>query len=306
MNDELFARLPERFRQNILDLHGAKGAEWLEDLPVLIKEIAENWSLVVGGFFPNLSFHFVAPCLCADGTKAVLKVGFNEPDSIVFSEAKMLELLQGNGAVKLLRFDKNRCALLLERLTPGEDLTALCRKNDEQATAIAIDVMKKISRVSVKTNEFPDLKKWTASFRKAENTDFSQSHFQKAQRIFDELTGASESRLLHGDLHHQNILSAEREPYLVIDPKGIIGDIGFEIAVFLNNPRSWILTNPKRREILDKRIRQFAGDFEIEPLELRKWAYAEAVLSAWWTFEDNGAGWEKWLACADVWETVGL
>jgi streptomycin 6-kinase len=306
MNDELFARLPERFRQNILGLHGAKGAEWLEDLPVLIKKIAENWSLVVEEFFPNLSFHFVAPCLCADGTKAVLKVGFNEPDSIVFSEAKMLELLQGNGAVKLLRFDKNRCALLLERLMPGEDLTALCRKNDEQATAIAIDVMRKMSLAPFKTNEFPDLKKWTASFRQAENTDFSQSHFQKAQRIFDELTGASEARLLHGDLHHQNILSAERESYLAIDPKGIIGDIGFEIAVFLNNPRSWILTNPNRQEILDKRIRQFASDFEIEPLELRKWAYAEAVLSAWWTFEDNGAGWEKWLSCADVWETVRL
>jgi streptomycin 6-kinase len=306
MNDELFAGLPERFRQNILDLHGAKGGEWLEDLPVLVAEIAVDWSLVVEEFFPNLSYHFVAPCLCADGTKAVLKVGFDEPDSIVFSEARVLELLQGNGAVKLLRFDKNRCALLLERLTPGEDLTALCRKNDEQATAIAIDVMKKISRISVKTNEFPELKQWTASFRNAENTDFSQSHFQKAQRIFDELTGASEARLLHGDLHHQNILSAEREPYLVIDPKGIIGDTGFEIAVFLNNPRSWILTNPKRREILDKRIRQFASDFEIEPLELRKWAYAEAVLSAWWTFEDNGAGWEKWLACADVWGAGGF
>ncbi|HYP49750.1 MAG TPA: aminoglycoside phosphotransferase family protein, partial [Pyrinomonadaceae bacterium] len=180
MNDNFFARLPERFRQNILGLHGAKGTQWLADLPVLIEKIAESWSLVVEEFFPNLSYHFVAPCVCADGTKAVLKVGFNEPDSIVFSEAKMLELLQGNGAVKLLKFDKNRCAMLLEKLMPGEDLTALCWRNDEQATAIAIDVMKKISRVSVKTIEFPDLKKWTASFRQAENTDFSQSHFQKA------------------------------------------------------------------------------------------------------------------------------
>ncbi|HEX8196105.1 MAG TPA: aminoglycoside phosphotransferase family protein [Pyrinomonadaceae bacterium] len=306
MNDNFFDRLPERFRQNILGMHGAKGAEWLEDLPVLVAEIAENWSLVVEEFFPNLSYHFVAPCVCSDGTKAVLKVGFNEPDSIVFSEAKMLELLQGNGAVKLLKFDKKRCALLLERLMPGEDLTALSRKNDEQATAIAIDVMRKMSLAQFKANDFPDLKKWTASFRQAENTDFSQRHFQKAQRIFDELTGASEARLLHGDLHHQNILSAEREPYLAIDPKGIIGDIGFEIAVFLNNPRSWILTNPKRGEILEKRIRQFASGFEIPPLELRKWAYAEAVLSAWWTFEDNGTGWEKWLVCADVWEADGL
>ncbi|MDQ4122335.1 MAG: aminoglycoside phosphotransferase family protein [Acidobacteriota bacterium] len=302
MNDERFARLPESFRRNILDLHGANGAEWLNNLPNLIEEIAENWSITVEEFFPNLSYHFVASCVCEDGTKAVLKVGFNEPDSIVFSEAKVLGLLNGNGAVRLLRIDKDRCALLLERLIPGEDLTAICRKNDEQANAISIDVMRKILCAEVKTGEFPDLEKWIGSFRQAEAADFSQNHFRKAQRIFDELIGQSEKRLLHGDLHHQNILSAEREPFLAIDPKGIVGDIGFEIAVFLNNPRSWILSNPNSREILEKRVRQFASSFEIASEDLRKWAYAEAVLSAWWTFEDNGVGWEKWLACADVWE----
>jgi streptomycin 6-kinase len=72
----------------------------------------------------------------------------------------------------------------------------------------------------------------------------------------------------------------------------------------LNNPRSFVLTHPNRREILAKRVRHFADAFEIAPVELCKWAYAEAVLSAYWTFEDSGADWEKWLACADVWKEI--
>jgi streptomycin 6-kinase len=307
MRDKLFAKLPERFVQNTIDLHREKGEQWLDDLPHLIGEIRENWSLTVEKSFPNLSYHFVAPCVLREnGTRAVLKIGFPEPDSIVFSEAKMLGHFDGNGAVKLLQFDENRCSLLLERLLPGEDLTELCQKNDGQATAIATDIMRKIWDVPFKSNDFPDLEKWTASFRQAENTNFSQRHFETTREFFDELINSSEQRSLHGDLHHQNILSAEREPYLAIDPKGIIGDIGFEIAVFLNNPRGWILSHPNRRQILEKRIEQFSRAFEIEPLELRKWAYAEAILSAWWTFEDGGADWAKWLACADVWAAEGF
>lgn len=307
MSDKLFADLSKRFVQNTVDLHGEKGERWLGDLPDLIRETAGNWSLTIEKPFPKLSYHWVAPCVSSEsGERAVLKIGFNEPDSITSSEAKMLRFFDGNGAVKLLRFDENRCALLLERLLPGEDLIKICQENDEQATTIAINVMEKIWKAPFQSNEFPSLEKWTASFRRAGKTDFSQQHFQKAQKFFDELINSSEQRLLHGDLHHQNVLSATREPYLAIDPKGIVGDIGFEIAVFLNNPRGWILSHPKRREILEKRIEQFSCAFEIEPPELRKWAYAEAVLSAWWTFESDGAGWEKWLACADVWAAEGF
>jgi streptomycin 6-kinase len=306
MNDKGFDRLPERFRRNIIDLHGAKGQQWLLDLPDLVAEIAENWSLSVEAHFPNLSYHFVAPCVCEDGRKTVLKIGYNETDSIVLSEAKMLRLLDGNGAVRLLQTDEKRCALLLERAFPGEDLTGICRENDERATAIAIDLMPKIWRAPFDANEFPDLGKWISGFCRAEYTNFSQRHFKKAQDFFDELINSSEQLLLHGDLHHQNILSAEGESFLAIDPKGIIGDIGFETAVFLNNPRGWVLRHPQRQEILKKRIVQFASGFEIARRDLRRWAYAEAVLSAWWTFEDGGADWEKWLACADIWDAGGI
>lgn len=294
--------LPETFKRNICDLHAEKGERWLSDLPELTAKIAEEWRLFVGEPFPNLSYHYVAPCVCDDGSEAVLKIGFAEKDSIVLSEAKFLNLLNGNGAVKLFRFDEIRCALLLERLMPGKNLVELAKTDDEQATAHAIRVMKKIRCQPPEKIQFPTLENWVASFCRAEKTTFDFTRVKKAQRIFERLIGSSEQQLLHGDLHHQNILSAGREAFMAIDPKGIVGDIGFEISVFLNNPRGWLLTNPDRRTITQRRIKQFAAAFIVEPQDLRDWAYAEAVLSAWWTYEDGGNDWEKWLACADIWE----
>lgn len=307
MKQNYSANLPTRFIQNIVGLHAENGRQWLDTLPDVITEIAGKWSLVVEKPFPNLSYNFVASCKRVDGTKAVLKIGYPEENSINISEARVLKFLEGNGAVKLLNSDKNFCALLLERLMPGENLTGICRRDDAAATAIAINVMKIFWREPPAGSAFPNLEKWTESLRVAEKTKVPQRAIKKAQKYFGELIASSKQNfLLHGDLHHENILSAEREPFLVIDPKGIIGDIGYEISVFLNNPRGWILNHPNRESVLRKRIEMFSQSFEVEPESLRKWAYAEAVLSAWWTIEDNGDGWEKWLAYAEIWETIKL
>ncbi len=304
MEKKRFAHLPENFKRNIFGSHQKKGKRWLADLPDLIAEMSEKWLLTVDEPFPDLSYNFVAPCVCADGTNAVLKIGYNEKNSVIFGEAKFLTVLDGNGAVKLLRFDENYCALLLERLQPGENLIELAETDDEQATAHAIRVMKKIRRPPPKNVEFPALENWVGSVLRAKETSFDFGSVKKARKIFDRLIGSSKPSLLHGDLHHQNILSARRDSFLAIDPKGITGDIGFEISVFLNNPRGWLLTNPDCRKIAQRRVEKFAEAFAVEPSDLRDWAYAEAVLSAWWTIEDGGTDAEKWLACAEIWDEI--
>jgi streptomycin 6-kinase len=103
-------------------------------------------------------------------------------------------------------------------------------------------------------------------------------------------------------LHHENILSSERESFLAIDPKGIIGDVGYEISVFLINHFWWLSDDPDRREKMNDLIKQFSRSFEIKPQDLRKWAYAQMVLSSWWTFEENGANWERDLTLTEFWE----
>ena len=304
MEGNFFSRLPEGIKQNILGLHREKGERWLRSLPDLIAEISEKWSLTVENFFPNLSYNYVAPCICADETRAVLKIGVPENDSIVKSEANYLKLLDGNGTVKLLRIDEEYCALLLERLIPGESLKRICQIDDDRATRIAARLLRRIRREVPVAMKFPALESWAKGLQKAEPVKFAPNEVKKARKYFAELNGASKRHtLLHGDFHHRNILSAQRESFVSIDPKGIVGDIGYDISVFLNNPRGWLSTHPNRQVILKRRIEIFAEAFAIEPRDLRKWAYAEAVLSAWWTFEDGGKDAEKQLANAEIWET---
>ncbi|MEP6924684.1 MAG: aminoglycoside phosphotransferase family protein [Pyrinomonadaceae bacterium] len=293
--------LPDKFTHTIIEMHTAEGAKWLTDLPQLIEEIQENWSLKVAKPFPNLSYHFVAPCILENGSAAVLKIGFPQENSPIFNEAEMLKIFNGNGAAKMLRIDKTRYALLIEKLTPGAHLKTVFRGNDAKAVEIAIQVLLKIWREPTPGHNFIPLENWFKVFDAAENTMFPSHAIRKARDFYNELKGGQKF-LLHGDFHHENILSAQREPFLVIDPKGIIGEIGYEISVFLNNHVLWLSSAPDVRKKLNDAVSKFAEAFTVEPQILRKWAFAQAVLSAWWTFEDNGKNWETDLELAKFWD----
>ncbi len=238
--------MPQKFTRTIAGMFGQKGREWLAALPEIIEEIARDWSLKAGKTFANLSYHYVAECTCADGSEAVLKLGCPEEDTEFINEVRMLRLFDGKGAVRLLRASESRCAMLLEKLTPGDHLGNLCLKNDEMAVRIAVACLKDIVRPAPPDGGgFYLLENWMNGFHKAENTEFPARVIKKARGLFDELAGGSKQKfLLHGDFHHENILSAGREPFLVIDPKGLIGDIGYDIGVFLNNHRNWLAGLP--------------------------------------------------------------
>jgi streptomycin 6-kinase len=299
----LIKNIPSRFEQNTLDLCGELGEQWLNDLPQIVKELAENWSLKVEKSFQNLSYNFVAPCIYKGG-KAVLKIAMPLNNPEISGEERFLQMANGKGAVKLLKFDETHRAILLERLTPGANLKEVFCKDSGKAVEIAINTIRVILRESPKNSAFRQLEEWFNNFfTKAEKTSFPSAFQNKACEFYEELSSASKCKfLIHGDLHHENILSATREPFLAIDPKGIIGDIGYEISVFLNNHLWWLASEPNLGEKLNDAVRQFSEAFAIEPQDLRKWAYAQIVLSAWWTFEENGKNWKTDLALAEIWE----
>lgn len=297
----MIEKLPEKFVRLMTESHGASGAKWLAELPKIIAEIEANWQIKVGDSFENLSYHFVVPCRLYSGDEAVLKIGFPEQDSPVFNEAETLKLYNGQGAVKFLNLDEERLALLLEILKPGKTLREYFRGSEEECAGIAIKVLQKIIRKPPENNNFVRLEKWFAGFERAAKTNFPAETLKKARKFYEELSNA-ETFLIHGDFHHENILSASREPFLVIDPKGIVGQIGYEISVFLNN-HVWILKDDKDLiEKTQKVVRQFSEAFEIAPEVLKKWAYAQCTLSAWWTFEENGKNWKTDLEFAEIWE----
>jgi streptomycin 6-kinase len=215
----------------------------------------------------------------------------------------MLEILDGRAVNRLLRFDRRRFAFLLEKLSPGENLKTICAKEDENAVRIAIETMRKFWQKPPARHDFPPLEKWFDRLRRAEKNRFDTVYAAKAQRFFEELNPASDKKmLLHGDFHHENILSAEREPFLAIDPKGIVGNPAYDIGVFLINHAHWLKNEPDLREKLKRAIELFGAAFAIEPRALRRWVFAHSVLSAWWTFEENCENWRRELEFTKIWE----
>lgn len=301
----MLAHLPQRFVDTITCAYGDPGRQWLLALPGILKNISDDWQISLDEHYPNLSYHYVAPGRCADGSEAVLKLGFpGDPNPTIFNEVAMLEINSGESMVKLLRFDAGRRAMLLEKLVPGENLRTIFAGNETGVIDIAVDLMQKTWRVPPAGNTFPSLEGWfDHGFDKARKTSFPPDYIQKAGRIFEELNSSTGRRvLLHGDLHHWNILSAGRQSYLVIDPKGIIGNFGYELSIFLINQLNWLRGDNERQEKLRAAIGLFSEAFGISPRVIRKWTFAQSVLSAWWTFEESSENWRCELAEAEIWD----
>lgn len=297
--------LPAHFVQTISGAFGDGGRFWLESLPHILKNISEEWHISIGDHYPNLSYHYVAPCVSANGDEVVIKLAFHgDPNPTIFNEVRMLELNGGDGMLKLLRFDPEKRAMLLEKLTPGKDLRAIFEGNEIAVVEIAADLMWRIWREPPAGYSFPRVEDWFNNmFRKAAKTNFPSGLLVKTSRLFEELnSNAGRPMLLHGDLHHWNILSASREPYLVIDPKGIIGNYRYEMSTFLINHSNWLRGKDGYKEKLDAAIRAFSVAFDIDETLIRKWTFAQSVLSAWWTFEEGSENWRGELARTEIWE----
>ena len=303
MSRNFVENLPRKFTEVILGAFRAEGRRWLESLPQIIGEIEENWSVKIDEKpFPNLSYHYVAPCICADKSRAVVKIGFPGEAANILNEVKTLKYMNGS-LVKLLRFDEKRFAMLLEKLVPGENLKTACKDNDSKAVEIAIETMSKFWRKPPENHDFPMLEKWFDGLKEAERINFAPEYTKKALAFFEALNSPADSKvLLHGDFHHENILSAEREPFLAIDPKGIVGNIGYDLTVFLINHAHWLAGKPDFQNRLDNAVGKFSEAFQIEPPDLRKWTFAHSVLSAWWTFEENCENWKRELAFTEIWK----
>lgn len=305
MSENYINGLPEKFVKNTLEVCPESGEKWFNDLPQIIESLSEKWQMKVEKPFENLSYNYVAPCICADGNEAVLKIALPLNNPEFFNEAKYLQIQDGDGAVKVLNFDKELRAMLLEKLNPGKHLKEIFAGNEQSAVEVTADLIKKNRRKASADSEFILLEVWFENFfKRARNTEFPREYLKHTEEIFYEFNNSSQKFLLHGDLHHENILSAEREPFLVIDPKGIVGELGFETGAFLNNHASWLAGDINLREKLIKAVAHFSEAFEIEPRDLYKWAFAQMVLSIWWTFEDGGQNWREEFWRAEIWETI--
>lgn len=304
MPKEFAASLPKQFVENTIALCGTKGEEWLNGLPNIVAALETKWSVKAGNHFRNLSYNYVANASLSTGKSAVLKIGLPLESVEIFGEAAYLRAVDGKGAVRLLEFDRELQAVLLERVSPGANLKLVCKKEQSAAVAIAIQVLKRILRPAPENvAEFISLNGWFDGLKRAIGTKFPQDYANKALELYEDLSSdAKNILLLHGDLHHDNILSATREPFLVIDPKGMIGHVGYDIGVFLNNHHDWLEWNTRLESKLEVAVAEFADAFDLDELVIRKWAFCQMVLSWWWMFDEMPDTFGEELGLSDIWK----
>jgi streptomycin 6-kinase len=292
---------PEGLQRRVVGVYGERGAEWWEALPGLVEEFAERWRLVLGQPYEVCSLSYVVRAVRADGARVVLKLSVPEP--WVADEAAALSFFGGRGAVRLEAVEAARGALLLERAEPGDHLARLCERDDRAATIVAAGVMRELCRTAPDGHALPRLAKWLEWLGGGDSESVPRAlraACGEARAVVRELSADdAEEVLLHGDLHHFNIVAATREPWLAVDPKGLVGPREAEAAALLRNPRSFLLARADRVSVVARRIRLLAEELSAEAEVLRGWGYALAVLAAWWGFEEGEeAEWSAWLECA--------
>jgi streptomycin 6-kinase len=276
----------------------------LDRLPNLIEACSERWHLSIEAPVPGLSYSYVALAVTVDGSEAVLKITVPNPE--LTTEIAALRAFRGRPVVDLLASDQELGALLLRRLVPGTPLSRL--KDDEETTAIAARLMRDVPAPEPSDHPFPTVGRWTRAFdRLRARFDGGSGPLpgplvEKAERLFAELdASASQRMLLHGDLHHDNVLADVQDGWVLIDPKGVIGDPAYEAARFQHNPIPGFLSMDHPCAVAERRIEILASILQEDRARLLAWAFFDAVLAACWDVEES-SDWRYHLACAELFD----
>lgn len=270
------------FVQRVLSI-GQEGKVWLEEIPQTIKEYEIKWSIKVSEPF-NLNYHYVAPAVKDDGSQVVLKIGL-PGDTEFETEIEALSIFNGEGIAKLLEADKKNRVILVERVLPGIPLNSL--EDDDNATRILASVMKKLHKPLSTDHKFITITTWIEALDKYKNDTVPVYLVDKAKKLFDELIATSATPVLvHGDLHHDNVLSSDREGWLAIDPKGIAAEPAYEAAAMIRNPYNKMKNIPNIKEVLRRRIQILSEELGVDTDRIHRWCFVQTVLSAVWSTGD--------------------
>jgi streptomycin 6-kinase len=263
-----------------------------------VDRLAADWTLTVDQP-PVETFAGLVVFVHHAGRPAVLKI--HGPRSDEQRSADVLSHYAGNGAVQLLERDEQ--GLLIERAIPGTELASLVFDGrDDQATEIVADTMIALHTRRELVDGLPTIEDRGGSLdrfkRQSDDRRLDPAMVARAASLHAELAASQTERVvLHGDLHHYNILEDSRG-WLAIDPKGMIGEPAYEAGASLRNP-AIILDSA----ILARRIEICVERLGYDRDRMIGWCFAQAILSAVWAIED-GTNADYAVACAE--ETLPL
>lgn len=244
-----------------------------------LKRLMAEWALADDGEFYIVGNSLLQPVVSED-RPAMLKVPLNKEEGRGF---RLLACWDGNAAVKVYRYDVD--GLLMERAMGERSLKRMVLSGEEdEANRIICMVVEQLHANPCST--LPDLVPLPVWFRSLEAAAGREGgFFERGYGVARGLLMApADPVALHGDIHYENILDGGSRGWLVIDPKGLAGERGFDYANIFCNPDLTVAGSPGR---LSKQVRLVAGLAGIEVRRLLGWIIAWAALSASWMLEDG-------------------
>lgn len=274
--------LQDSFIETITSIWGEQGEAWLERLPNIVQECERRFKLVAGEPVSELSVNYVCNAeFGADKQPSILKIGVN-----ISRELTALDIFAGTSCVEVLAAEPDLNAMVLEKISPGTPLTQIQRKDDEEATRIAAPLIRDLPRRIPEGQTFKDItESWEPDYANSDQPEgFPFDMVERAKELIKKLEDTCKQKcIIHGDLHHDNILYDDKRGWIVIDPIGFTGDPVANAARFLLNP----ITTFERQEIpealLNKRVEMLAEETSFEPFRIAGWGYADCMAFACWT-----------------------
>ncbi|PWN01698.1 aminoglycoside resistance protein [Nocardioides silvaticus] len=262
---------------------------WLDRLPALVDAVVGEWELTLDGAAMHGFCSLVLPVRTPNGTEAVLKLHTDAEAEESDHEHLALQRWRGRGAVRLLRADPGRRALLLERLDPVD----LTDHWDVEACEIVAGLYERVH-----VPPMPQLReqasyvaRWTAALeRDAHAVPVPRRLVEQATSLAHDLVGKPATAVIHGDLHYENVLLGERggEPtWLVIDPKPTNGDPHYEIEPMLRNRfEEYGAAGHSVRDGIRRRFHTLVDTADLDEPRARDWVVVRSILDAHWAFTD--------------------
>ena len=253
---------------------------WLERVPRLVSECVDLWDLRLGEPYAAGAAGYTARVDLPDGTPAVLKLIY--PHREAEHEAAALEHLDGVGAVRLLAHDRERWALLLERCEPG---TPLWQVGGDGALDVIVELLPRLWKpAGAPFRPLADEAAWWVEQLPGEweraGRPVERALLDAGIDALRELPNSQDDQVLvHQDLHGDNILAAQREPWLVIDPKPLVGEREFALAPVV---RSFELGDTRRDVI--RRLDRLSSELGLDRERARWWTIGQTLA---WTFDSS-------------------
>lgn len=297
--------LPIHKIEAIIHGFGSSGEAWVDRYPELLKDCIERWNLkLLGTAAAGLAINVIFFCEDGGGRPVVLKIGHPHPEQT--SEIIALRKYAGRHIASIIDWDAATGSFLMERVSPGDKFRNF--SNDISRSQMQIPLFRHISIPAESVDGLPTYSEWVERGFK----QFRENHTSVSQndpgREFLTFIECAESAfasicvrhpkpyLLHGDLHHENILRSGPDGWLAIDPKGVIGPRVMECGRFLHN---FIVdeipgvddirdaTNDQILRVFKARFKTFSKLLDVNDSDIIAAGYVDLVLSTCWSINSD-------------------